>query len=390
MKPKRKPRSVAKARLSSGISTRTNPSGVVVYRYRWEDKASGKRKVATFDTVEEAEEFRVRVSNDPRQEPDSANMTFAAWWHRWMEPRDLLPSTRKGYESLARNHILPALGGLRLVDIKASHLTRMHADMLQKKKLSSSHSGKALEQVGACLHDAVVEKLLPANPHATMPRRRSKHGRAKKDQYALSVSELIALEGAMDPWWAIVVPFIAETGLRIGEVSALTVGDVDLDNGRVRVNKSRKKTGELGPPKSDAGYRTVPTLTTATAQRLRVMITERNLTKQSPLFAGTRKGILNQDNFRSREWHDAVAKAGLDELADGRPAPTPHTLRHTAITMWMQRAHLTPYQAARLAGHESSVVTEAIYSHLNPGELGFVRDALEGWDRADLRAVNED
>ncbi|USQ81975.1 site-specific integrase [Ornithinimicrobium faecis] len=390
MKPKRKPRSVAKARLSSGISTRTNPSGVVVYRYRWDDKATGKRKVATFDTVLEAEEFRLRILNDPRQEENSATMTFAAWWDRWMEPRDLLPSTRKGYESLARNHILPALGRLRLTDIKASHLQAMHADMLQKKGLSDSHSGKALEQVGACLQDAVSDGLLSVNPRSKMPRRGRKHTGTKKDQYALSVAELVALEGAMDERWAIVVPFIAETGLRIGEVSALTVRDIDLDNGRVTVNKSRKKTGELGPPKSKAGYRAVPTLTKATAQRLRVMITDRNLTKQSPLFTGAKGGILNQDNFRGREWKDAVEAAGLDRLADGRAAPTPHTLRHTAITMWMQRAHLTPYQAAKIAGHENSLVTESIYSHLNPGELGFVRDAMEGWGRADLRAVSED
>lgn len=390
MKPKRKPRSVAKARLSSGISTRTNPSGVVVYRYRWDDKATGKRKVATFDTPEEAEEFRLCILKDPRQEENSATMTFAAWWGRWMEPRDLLPSTRKGYESLARNHILPALGTLRLTDIKASHLQAMHADMLQKKGLSDSHSGKALEQVGACLQDAVSDGLLSVNPRSKMPRRRRKHTGTKKDQYALSVAELVTLEGAMDERWAILVPFIAETGLRIGEVSALTVRDIDLDNGRVTVNKSRKKTGELGPPKSKAGYRTVPTLTKATAQRLRAMITDRNLTKQSPLFTGAKGGILNQDNFRGREWKAAVEAAGLNRLTDGRAAPTPHTLRHTAITMWMQRAHLTPYQAAKIAGHENSLVTESIYSHLNPGELGFVREAMEGWGRADLRAVSED
>ncbi|WP_280923992.1 tyrosine-type recombinase/integrase [Ornithinimicrobium cryptoxanthini] len=317
-------------------------------------------------------------------------MTFTSWWERWMEPRDLLPSTRKGYESLARNHILPAVGDLRLCDIRPSHLVRMHADMLQKKGLSDSHAGKALEQVGACLQDAVVEGILASNPHAIMPRRKRRSAGTQKDQYALTVSELIALERAMDAHWAVLVPFIAETGLRIGEVSALTVGDVDLDNGRVSVTKSRKKTGELGPPKSRAGYRTVPTLTSTTTERLRMKITDQTLTKQSPLFAGKRGGILNQDNFRGREWADAVTKAGLDKLADGRPAPTPHTLRHTAITMWMQRAHLSPYQAARLAGHETSVVTESIYSHLNPGELGFVRDAMEGWGRAKLRAVSDD
>lgn len=390
MKPQQRQKSAANRRkLSPGVGLISYASGRVAYRYRWTD-GTGKRQVATFDSPEEAESFRLHILSDPQADTVSQTMTFASWWDRWMEPRDLLPSTRKGYESLARNHILPALGDLRLCDIRASHLIRMHADMLQTKGLSDSHSGKALEQVGACLQDAVIEGILTSNPHAALPRRKRRSAGTHTEQYALTVPELLALETAMDEHWALLVPFIAETGLRIGEVSALTVGDVDLDNGRVRVTKSRKKTGELGPPKSRAGYRTVPTLTSATAMRLRRMITARNLTKQSPLFGGKRGAPLNQDNFRSREWAAAVAKAGLDRLADGRSAPTPHTLRHTAITMWMQRAHLSPYQAARLAGHENSSVTESIYSHLNPGELGFVRDALEGWGRADLRAVNDD
>ena len=36
----------------------------------------------------------------------------------------------------------------------------------------------------------------------------------------------------------------AGTGLRFGEISALWVGDVDLDRGTVRVNKAWKRNGE--------------------------------------------------------------------------------------------------------------------------------------------------
>src|SRR5690606_32944693 len=125
----------------------------------------------------------------------------------------------KGYESLARNHILPAIGSLRLGDIRASHLQTMHADMLQNKGLSDSHSGKALEQVSACLQDAVAEGLLTVNLRSKMTRRCRRHAGEKKERYALSVAELIALESAMEEYWAILVPSIAETGLRIGEVS---------------------------------------------------------------------------------------------------------------------------------------------------------------------------
>jgi integrase len=41
-----------------------------------------------------------------------------------------------------------------------------------------------------------------------------------------------------------VLAFAAGTGLRFGEISALWVGDVDLDRGTVRVNKAWKRNGE--------------------------------------------------------------------------------------------------------------------------------------------------
>jgi integrase len=41
-----------------------------------------------------------------------------------------------------------------------------------------------------------------------------------------------------------VLAVTAGTGLRFGEISALWVGDVDLDRGTVRVNKAWKRNGE--------------------------------------------------------------------------------------------------------------------------------------------------
>src|SRR5690606_19856308 len=184
VKPRQKPKSAGRARkLSPGVGQFAYRTGRVAYRYRWTDEA-GRRQVATFDTAEEAEESSVRSLSSRGDDAVTRLMTFMSWWNRWMEPRDLLPSTRKGYESLARNHILPAIGSLRLGDIRASHLQTMHADMLQNKGLSDSHSGKALEQVSACLQDAVAEGLLTVNLRSKMTRRCRRHAGEKKERYA--------------------------------------------------------------------------------------------------------------------------------------------------------------------------------------------------------------
>lgn len=284
-------------RLSPGVGVVTYRSGRQVVRYRWTCEKTGKREVATFDTVDEAESFRLSLLNDPARDAASRNMPFSAWWEQWMGTRDLGHSTRKGYESLATNHILPALGDLPLAAIRVSHLVSLHSVMLNERKLSSSHSNKAIEQIGACLNDALAEGILTKNPAKSMPRRKGATQRKTRgDQYALEPGEVLALEQAMDDHWCLIVPFLAETGLRIGELAALTVSDVDLADGRVRVDKSRKKTGEVGPPKSRAGYRVVPTLTEWTCERVAALIASRGLMARDCLFQGPRGAVL-VDNY---------------------------------------------------------------------------------------------
>jgi integrase len=76
-----------------------------------------------------------------------------------------------------------------------------------------------------------------------------------------SVSTVITLSEVIERRYRALVLFAAFTGLRWGEIVALRVVDLDLEQGTVRV---ARKFAELqdgrrvaGPPKSSAGVRTV-------------------------------------------------------------------------------------------------------------------------------------
>ena len=62
---------------------------------------------------------------------------------------------------------------------------------------------------------------------------------------------------AADTEWRLLVRFLAETGLRIGELIALAWSDVDLTACRVHVER-RMLEGTIDLPKSHYGIRTVP------------------------------------------------------------------------------------------------------------------------------------
>lgn len=201
---------------------------------------------------------------------------------------------------------------------------------------------------------------------------------------------MVALAKAISPWYSTMIRFQSETGLRIGELAALRVWDLDLQSGTVRVEHSMsKRTSTLGRPKTQAGYRVVPMVRPAIASLLAQDIADRGLTEGSFVFGGPNGGKLHQDTFRERHFRPAVQKAGLGHRTYQGGGITPHWLRHTAITNMVSMG-LTPMQVAAIAGHSDSRVTESIYTHLNPANMDHALDALKRFWRGEGQNLSDD
>jgi integrase len=185
----------------------------------------------------------------------------------------------------------------------------------------------------------------------------------------LSPAELLALEHAMPQQWAVLVPFLADVGLRIGEAAGLRWRDVDTWQGIVTVRQVLFEVrGQItmGPPKTRAGRRAVPTLTREIAQRLELVRGARD----EFVFRSRSGGPLRPGSFRRRVWHPAVEAAELTA-----PVPTPHSLRHTAVAHWIA-AGVEPYKLAKWAGHRSVATIYRVYGHLLDTGATDEREAL--------------
>lgn len=232
--------------------------------------------------------------------------------------------------------------------------------------------------LNGCLNAAVLEGLIEQNPA---------HGvdgpvqRATERRF-LTPEEVLALETAMPSRWALVVPFLVDSRLRIGELAYLRVSDLNLLAGEVRVRGTalgvaKEITGAPTrrvehDPKTVAGARIVPTLTRGTCDRLATQIAERELGRNSYLFQGNGGQPLDADNWRRRVFRPAVERAGL-----GGPKVTPHALRHTAIAHWIAAGVTDPLKLARWAGHANVQLTYSVYGHLLPQDASGVQDELE-------------
>jgi integrase len=236
--------------------------------------------------------------------------------------------------------------------------------------LAPATAAKHLNLLSQCLAAAVKSGKLAANPAAlaNVP--------IIPDQEArfLTLDELVDLEDATAKHWKPVVAFMGDVGPRIGEVGALRVYDVDLLNLRVRIRETVVYEGGgrgLGPTKTAAGYRTVPFLSPEVAEQVSRFIRDNRRSGTDLLFVGPRGGPFDPRNFRERVFNPAVTAA---ELAT--PLPTPHALRHTAISRWIAGGTTDVKKLATAAGHKKVAVFFDRYGHLLPYDARPTIDAL--------------
>ncbi len=253
-------------------------------------------------------------------------MTFVEFADEWIESYEgrtsggIRDSSRERYRRALARYAKPFFGSMRLTDVQPRHVKR-YAASLAPLGLSYNSVRLAVAPVRALLATAAEDGLIRANPASGI---RIPRPAIQPDDHApskiLSPQELERLLKVTPNRWRLFVRFLAETGLRIGELLALEWRDVDLDNHQMHVRRTVTEHDRLAPPKTRHGRRTIP-ISTATAHELR----RRRLaagTDQSPVFANRVGGRLIASNVAARVFKPAARTAGV-------PSASFHTLRHT-------------------------------------------------------------
>jgi integrase len=114
------------------------------------------------------------------------------------------PRTLDSYETLLRLHILPAIGGLRVTDIRRTHVSKMHADLAARPGAAN----RAVSVVSAVWNWAAIENegfVLPTNLAKSI-RRNPEQGR---ERY-LSTDELARLGDALVEAETIGLPYTVD------------------------------------------------------------------------------------------------------------------------------------------------------------------------------------
>ena len=208
---------------------------------------------------------------------------------------------------------------------------------------------------------AVADRLIPASPciRIALPEQ------DRSEVVPLEVAQVEALADAVNRRYRPMVIFTAGMGLPPGEVSGevfgLTTDRVDFLHRQVRVDRQligvQNGRPEFGPPKSAAGYRTVP-MPAVVTDVVAAHLARFRPRKFGLVFTNTYGDPLRKSTF-SDQWRHAARIAGVPDSV------TFHDLRHFYASLLIAKGCSIKAVQKRL-GHESAMETLDTYSHLWP------------------------
>jgi len=343
--------------------------------------ATERRKTVRsgFPTKDAAErellELLRAVQTDKYRPPST--QTLERYLGPWLDGRThLRPTTRETYAILIERYICNTnygIGTAPLWSLTRPGIRYFYAELERRGRMRGDRplAPKAVHNVHLvlrrALEDAVEDGLIPANPARRAHKlavRRPEMKTWTEDQLATFLAHV--RDHRLYGLWRTA----ATTGMRRGELLAVTWPALDLTVGRLHVTQALAKgprggAPRFGPPKTDRGRRAVP-LDPETVN------------------------VLNDHRRRQLEERVAIAEAYRDQRLvfcrqDGRPldpdwvthtferlaqrAGLPvirfHDLRHTFATLSL-KAGIPTEVVSRILGHRNPAITQVFYQHAVP------------------------
>ncbi len=347
------------------------PSGR--YQARYPDPTGTDRPAPhTFATKTDAERWLVGIEAEiikgTWRDPDLGRIAFGEFAQSWIAHRpNLRPRTVELYRWLNRRYLDTTFGRVLLKDITPGMVRAWHAELVASGS-TRTMIAKAYRLLHAVLGTAVDDELLRRNPC----RVKGAGEHHTPERPIATIAQVLDLAGRMPARFRVLILLAAFTSLRYGELAALRRRDIDPDLTTVTVRATMVELADasitFGPPKSDAGRRTV---TIPADIRPDLAAHLREFTDPAPdalVFTGGKGAPLRRANLqRAIKWGDTVTAVGL-------PGFHFHDLRHTGNTLAANTGASLADLMARM-GHGSARAA-LVYQHATAGRDRGIADAL--------------
>lgn len=315
---------------------------------------------------------------------DNDQVTFEEVADRWLEnkKRTVAGSTYKKYETECKKHLLPALGDKLIKDIEVPTCQLL---VYQWSNQLKSYS-KLVNDVVSIFDLAIKYKLIHDNPFRQIERPKVDHEKKirsfTKDEFNIFQKGLREHYESTNYKAFAFLFILSHTGLRKGELSALTWDNVDFNKGFLHIKKAVTRDTDnhliIGKTKNVYSVRDVPigkrTIEVLKKWRLeqRHELRYFNINSLKPgqlVFTSQHGGILSPS--KPGKWLKVI-----EEAYDLPLYVTPHGLRHTYTSLLIENG-VPVNKVATVLGHKDASITIKVYNDLHPVNDNSIGNTIE-------------
>lgn len=340
-------------------------------------------------TAKELTEKIKRLEYELDHGVSSDNAVFGEYLEHWMETvcfSDKKESTKKDYRAIYKNYIK----NYKITKIKVKKLTAFdvqnHYKEMVEKGASKERLRKAAKLINPCIRYAFNQGKIMTDfsKSVIMPDapERSKNSNNRRPSKAMTIDdENRLLEAVQDTYYACLVFTALNTGMRKGELLALTWDDIDFEERTISVNKSYNsklsKDQAVNSPKTNAGNRIIPI-----PEKLLIEL-KKHKSEQNTIRLMVGNKFENKNIVFSKDNGDYISTSTLDRFLKkccaeaGIENYTMHDFRDTYATRLYEKTRdLKMIQY--LLGHADFSTTADIYTHVTVDESHkFIDSAIQ-------------
>lgn len=341
---------------------RKNKNGYVAC---YKDRQGRNRtlKGQTFKFKKEAQNAAADAEVKARRRRSDDTMTWGEWRDKWLANRDVEPSTASKDRERIDFHLTPKWDEWKLADIARADvkdwLTELYApDDDGTPTRAPATVNRIVGTFSKSLKDAVEDEVLDVNPAQGV---RAQNGQASHERF-LTKDELQRTLSTINPEWRRLANFLAYTGLRWGEASALN--DPAIARRRVNRKAGVVTVAEVWDDENDV-LKLYPK-----GRKRRDVPVPRQILGAMPdsgsFVRGPRGGRPGRRNLQ-RALDAGAARAGVDRFRI-------HDLRHTYAS-WLVDAGVPLEKVRELLGHKDLTTTQR-YVHGSTAGAEVILSAL--------------
>lgn len=245
------------------------------------------------------------------------------------------------------------IGDMRVCDIMPIHIMQLYNSF---SDYSDSYLHKLRFLLKDAFEDAVDNNLCSRNPARKAKVKSQKIKREKIPFTDEEFKTIIRYASGND--FGIIIELLLSTGMRSGEVRALTISQFNFEDHTIKIDRAVKRDGTIGLPKNNTS-RKIPI-----PPKLALRIKNATISENGFIISdgGTH---ISPELFR-RKYNLFFRKLNIQQKQKGLThidARSPHICRHTFSTI-LQRNGVPMSVVSSILGHKNIGVTQD-YTHLN-------------------------